>query len=127
MKTEQEPIIPTETSNLLKGVSALRNEGYRLVAISTTKLGEQFQVDYSFDRDFSFRTLRLLISQKNELPSITGMYWAAFPYENEMHDLFGLTVTGIAVDFKGAFIKTAIQYPFSVNTDKPGDDKCPTR
>jgi ech hydrogenase subunit D len=127
MKTEQEPIIPTETSDLLPGVSALRNEGYRLVAISTTKLGEQFQVDYSFDRDFSFRSLRLLVSREIALPSITGIYWAAFPYENEMHDLFGLTVTGIAVDFKGTFIKTAIPYPFSVNTDKPGDDKCPTR
>jgi len=127
MKPEEQPIIPTETRDLLAGVSALHKGGYRLVAISTTKLGETFQVDYSFDRDFSFRTLRLLVQEGTTLPSITDMYWAAFPYENEMHDLFGITVTGIAVDFKGTFIKTAIKFPFSVNTDKPGDDSCPTR
>jgi ech hydrogenase subunit D len=123
MKAEEQPIIPAETPDLIPTVSALHNERYRLVAISTTKLGEQFQVDYSFDRDFSFRTLRLSVPQGTTLPSITGIYWAAFPYENEMHDLFGLTVTGIAVDFKGTFIKTAIQYPFSVTTVKPGDEK----
>ena len=122
MKTEAEPIIPTGVPDLLPGVAALRQEGYRLVAISTTTLGEQFLVDYSFDRAFSFRTLRLLVSSETPLPSITGIYWAAFPYENEMHDLFGLTVTGIAVDFKGTFIKTSIQYPFGVTTVKPGDE-----
>lgn len=123
MKTEAEPIIPIEVPDLLPGVSALRQDGYRLVAISTTTLGEQFQVDYSFDRAFAFRTLRLLVSSKTPLPSITGIYWAAFPYENEMHDLFGLTVTGIAVDFRGTFIKTSIPYPFGVTTVKPGDEQ----
>ncbi len=124
MKSEEQPIIPTEIPDLITSVSTLKNEGYRLVAISTTKLGETFQVDYSFDRDFLFRTLRLLVPQGTTLPSISGMYWAAFPYENEMHDLFGITVTDIAVDFKGTFIKTAIRFPFSVNTDKPEDDAC---
>ena len=127
MKTEEQPIIPTGIPDLIPGVSALKNEGYRLVAISTTKLGDIFQVDYSFDLNFSFRTLRLLVPQGTTLPSITGIYWAAFPYENEIHDLFGITVTDIAVDFKGTFIKTAIQYPFSVNTDKPEDGPCPIK
>lgn len=124
MKTEEQPIIPTGIPDLIRVVSALKNEGFRLVAISTTKLGDIFQVDYSFDLNFSFRTLRLLVPQGTTLPSITGIYWAAFPYENEIHDLFGITVTDIAVDFKGTFIKTAIQYPFSVNTDKPEEDLC---
>jgi len=124
MKTEEQLIIPTEIPGLILAVSTLSNDGYRLVAISTTKLGELFQVDYSFDRNFSFRTLRLLIPLGTALPSITGIFWAAFPYENEMHDLFGITVTGIAIDFNGTFIKTAIQFPFSVNTDKPEDDAC---
>ncbi len=125
VKAEEQPVIPTETSDLLPLVSVLRNEGYRLVAISTTKLGEIFQVDYSFDRNFLFRTLRLLIPTEAAIPSITGIYWAAFPYENEMHDLFGITVTGIALDFNGTFFRTAIKYPFSVNTDRKEDDSCP--
>ncbi len=125
MKAEEQPVIPTETPDLLPGVSALRNEGYRLVAISITKLGELFQVDYSFDLNFSFRTIRLLISRETPLPSITGIYWAAFPYQNEIHDLFGITVDGNAVDFNGNFFRTAVKYPFSVNTDRKEDDSCP--
>jgi len=121
MKPEKQPITPIEAADLLARVSAFHDEGYRLVAISTTRLGEQCQVDYSFDRNFSFFTLRLLVPEGTALSSITGIYWAAFPYENEMHDLFGITVTGIAIDFKGTFIKTAIPYPFSVTTVKPGD------
>jgi ech hydrogenase subunit D len=124
MKFEEQPIIPTETPDLIPAVYALRNEGYRLAAISTTRLGEQFQVDYSFDRDFSFRTLRLIIPRGSVLPSISGMYWAAFPYENEMHDLFGISVAGIAVDYEGTFIRTAIRSPFSVDADKPEEDAC---
>jgi ech hydrogenase subunit D len=127
MKNEEQPIIPTGIPDLIRVVYELKNEGYRLVAISTTKLGEIFQVDYSFDRNFSFRTLRLLIPLGTTLPSITAMYWAAFPYENEIHDLFGIPVTGIAVDFNGTFIRTAIKFPFSVNTDKPEEDTCQNR
>ena len=29
------------------------------------------------------------------------MYWNAFIYENEMHDLFGIQVRGMNIDFKG--------------------------
>lgn len=125
MKAEEQPVIPTETPDLISCVSKLHSEGYRLVAISITKLGEIFQVDYSFDRNFLFRTLRLLVPTGAAIPSITGIYWAAFPYENEMHDLFGITVTGIALDFNGTFFRTAIKYPFSVNTDRKEDDSCP--
>ncbi len=29
-----------------------------------------------------------------------------------MHDLFGVQVAGMAVDFKGNFYKTAVKFPF---------------
>jgi len=41
------------------------------------------------------------------------MYWNSFIYENEMHDLFGIPVRGMNIDFKGTFIRTAVKYPFS--------------
>jgi len=46
------------------------------------------------------------------------MYWGAFVYENEMHDLFGIRVRGMNIDFKGTFIRTSIKYPFSVPSAK---------
>jgi ech hydrogenase subunit D len=33
-------------------------------------------------------------------------------YENEIHDLFGVPVDGLTIDFKGNFYKTAVKYPF---------------
>jgi ech hydrogenase subunit D len=32
-------------------------------------------------------------------------------YENEIHDLFGVPVDGLAIDFKGNFYKTAVKFP----------------
>jgi ech hydrogenase subunit D len=47
-------------------------------------------------------------------------------YENEIHDLYGLPVTGINIDFAGTFYKTAIKHPFSVTITKE-DDSCQNR
>ena len=51
------------------------------------------------------------------------MYFGAFVYENEIHDLYGFTVTGINIDFKGTFYRTTIKHPFSVTITKE-DDAC---
>ena len=37
------------------------------------------------------------------VPSITGVYPAAFVFENESHDLFGVSFEGISIDFGGEF------------------------
>jgi ech hydrogenase subunit D len=53
------------------------------------------------------------------------MYWNSFIYENEMHDLFGIQVRGMNIDFKGTLIRTAVKFPFSqplvtvIKGDKP--------
>ncbi|MFA5416444.1 MAG: NADH-quinone oxidoreductase subunit C, partial [Methanoregula sp.] len=56
-----------------------------------------------------------------EVPSISGMYWGAFVYENEMHDLFGIQVKGINIDYKGNLIKTTIKYPFGAGAVLKGE------
>ena len=42
------------------------------------------------------------------------MYWNSFIYENEMHDLFGIQVRGMNIDFKGTLFQTAVKFPFSI-------------
>jgi len=113
---------PVEVSRLIGEVETLKNAGYRLSAISCVKVGEVYEINYSFDKEYELENLRITVAAETEVPSITGMYWGAFVYENEMHDLFGIQVRGMNIDFKGTFIKTAIKYPFSVTTvkgDKP--------
>ena len=54
-----------------------------------------------------------LPGEEPHLPSISSIYLCAVLYENEIHDLFGVQVAGIAIDFKGKFYKTAIKFPFA--------------
>lgn len=53
---------------------------------------------------------------RHTIPSISEVFFAAFLYENETHDLYGVNFSGMAVDFQGKFYETAIKQPFSVTT-----------
>jgi len=98
---------------LLAKVGGLRQDGYRLVQLGATRLSEGVELTYTFDLQGRARHLRIqLPSAKPAVPSITSVYWAAFLYENELHDLFNVQVDGIAVDFHGTLYKTAIKFPF---------------
>lgn len=119
---EEQTIIDVALENLTREVERVHADGYRLVQIGCTDLGGSYEVNYSFDKGYQFKNLRLTIGPEAEVPSISGIYWGAFVYENEMHDLFGIPVTGMNIDFKGTFIKTAEKYPFSVT--RRGGDTC---
>jgi ech hydrogenase subunit D len=98
---------------LLDKVEAMRKHGYRLVQISATRLPDQLELTYSFALEGRVAQFRLhLADGALNVPSISSIYWCAFLYENEMHDLFNLSVEGMAVDFKGTFYKTAVKFPF---------------
>jgi len=105
---------------LLERVQAMHQQGYRLVQISATRLPDVLELTYSFALDGRVAQFRLHLAEDSpRVPSISSIYWCAFLYENEMHDLFNLTVEGMAVDFKGTFYKTAVKFPF-------GSTKAPT-
>jgi ech hydrogenase subunit D len=68
-------------------------------------------LDYTFESDAGFQNYRVLLSVDSpRVPSITPAYWCAFLYENEIHDLFGIEIDGLAVDFKGNLYKTTVKY-----------------
>lgn len=110
-------IIGTEA--LLPRVTELRRQGYRLVQIGATRLPEALELTYSFDREQRLLNLRLQVALPGRVPSITPVYWCAFLYENELHDLFNLQVDGIAVDFHGEFYHTAMKYAFGAPAAQP--------
>jgi len=62
--------------------------------------------------------LRITVAPDEEIPSITAVYHNAFLYENEIHDLFGLSVKHIAVDYHGTLFRIAISKPFSIENVK---------
>ena len=52
------------------------------------------------------------------------MYWNAFLYENELHDLFGLKIRNIKIDYQGTFYKVAKPAAFA---EKPAAPAKPRR
>jgi len=116
---EDQPIKKIEVGELLAGVQDYKTRGYRLVHICCTKAAENnFDVSYVFDKEFHLESLRINVSDKMEIPSVTKIYKGAFLYENEINELFGVNIAKISLDFKGHLYKKAVRYPFSVNTDK---------
>jgi len=106
-----------DKSQLIEKVTQKKKDGCRLVQISCTPLENNLEITYTFDKDYKCSHLRLSILQEDAcLPSISGVYLAAFAYENELHDLFGIKVTDLAIDFKGNFYKLSVKAPFSPKT-----------
>jgi ech hydrogenase subunit D len=99
-------------------VAQLFAEGYRLVQIGCTTLPGAYELNYSFDKDYRFKNLRVTAAPGEELPSISVIYPNAFLYENEIHDLFGVVIRNINIDYRGTLYRTAIKVPFSVENIK---------
>jgi len=111
--TREQTIEGITSDALLEKVRALREQNFRLVQISATRLPEQVELTYSFDLDFRLVSLRLLIpGTDSRVPSISSIFGCAILYENEIHDLFNVTVDGLTVDFGGNFYKTSVKFPF---------------
>ena len=116
---EEQKSINIKIDELLTKAAEVSKDGYRIVQICCTRLeGDEIEMNYSFDKDLNFLNFRFNINKDTEIPSISGVYWSAFLYENEMHDLFGLKIKGIAIDFEGKFYKTSVKTPFMVNAEK---------
>jgi len=126
---ERQELEEIPVAALLERVQRLRGEGWRLVHIACTRLVADQEVSYCFDKDgqsieqpdakelHALFTLRVrLPMQAPELPSISPFYWSAFLYENEMHDLFGITVNGMAVDFQGHLYTMMVPTPYVTKT-----------
>jgi len=122
MSVEVQRVEEIPIGTLLERVQLMKAEGWRLVQICCTRLVADQEVNYSFDRDAGLSTLRVRLPIHDpELPSISAFYWSAFLYENEMHDLFGVRVKGMAIDFKGHLFTTMVPAPFVAKDTEHGD------
>jgi ech hydrogenase subunit D len=90
--------------SLFHHVVVMKQQGYRFATMTCSDLGSQFDVLYHFDKDYNLNNLRLRIDKGVALPSISSLFFAAAIVENEMKDLFGLSVDGLAIDFQGRMI-----------------------
>ena len=87
---------------LLREAALLKGAGNRFVTITCVRIDqERVELIYHFDRDLELTNLRLALTRDEPVPSISGIYFAAFLAENEVQDLFGLKFEGLVLDYKG--------------------------
>lgn len=116
---------------LLAHVQALKGAGARFVQMHAERCVDDgsYRLVYTFinvraaqehiAQDGSYAIENLVfegIDQYQEIPSIGSYYPAVFPFENEAHDLFGLAITDMQIDFKGFFYQVSTAEPMSVIT-----------
>lgn len=116
---------------LLAHVQALKGAGERFVQMHAERNVDDgsYRLVYTFinvraaqeqiARDGNYAIENLVvegIDQYQEIPSISSYYPAVFPFENEAHDLFGLAITDMQIDFKGFFYQVSTAEPMSVIT-----------
>ena len=116
--SEPQEIVPIGKNDLVGRVAQFFAEGYRLVQISCNTLPSAYELNYSFDKDYRFKNLRVTVAPDEEVPSISVIYPNAFLYENEIHDLFGVPIKNIVIDYGGSLYRTAIKTPFSIENVK---------
>jgi ech hydrogenase subunit D len=112
MAQEQKTIV-IETRELVGKAAEYASNGFRLVQICAVKLPEHIELNYSFDKNYLFENLRLLIRPEDEIPSISLVFWSAFIYENEIHDLYSINIKNINIDYGGKFYRTGVKGAFS--------------
>jgi ech hydrogenase subunit D len=111
---EAQPTTTVTPDTLVPKVQEMKANGYRLVQMCASRLPEGLEVNYTFDKDYAFVNLRILIAAESpSLPSVSGVYWSALLYENEMHDLYGIKFPGLVLDFQGNFYKVAKKHAFN--------------
>lgn len=116
---------------LLPHVQALKGVGARFVQMHAERNVDDgtYRLVYTFinvhaaqehfAQDGSYAIENLVvegIDRYQEIPSISSYYPAVFPFENEVHDLFGLAITDMQIDFKGFFYQVSTAEPMSVIT-----------
>ena len=116
---------------LLSHVQALKGVGARFVQMHAERCVDDgsYRLVYTFinvraaqeqiAQNGSYAIENLVaegIDRYQEIPSISSYYPAVFPFENEVHDLFGLAITDMQIDFKGFFYQVSTAEPMSVIT-----------
>ncbi|MCR5748313.1 MAG: NADH-quinone oxidoreductase subunit C [Lachnospiraceae bacterium] len=98
---------------LLNKAKEVKTDGGRIMQICATKIGEQYEILYTFGKEYEVRHLKVVIDPGTHVPSITDIFEGAYLYENEMKDLFGIEIDGLSHDYNGKLYRTAVKTPFA--------------
>lgn len=113
--TENGEFVPLELEALPALAATCKEQDWRFVQMLCVNTEDGIDLIYSFMKDGVLVNHVIKGVQKGTVvPSITDRYLAAFVFENEAHDLFGVQISDIAIDFGGNFYALAQKEPMTV-------------
>ena len=90
---------------LLSRVQEFRSAGWRLVTASTVLKRDGRRVLYHFERADELTHLEVRLRPDDAVPSIGSIFPGSFLVENEMQELQGLRIEGLAIDYGGRLFR----------------------
>lgn len=95
-------LVEIEVDQLVAVAHEMMDSGYRFVTLTCVTLSDNMvDITYHFDKDYELKNYRIKVSRDSEIPSISGVYFCALLVENEIHELFGVKVKDMAIDYAG--------------------------
>lgn len=112
---------PVFTEAALADVTAIaanyKERGYSFVQMCASTLEDSVELLYTYQAPAyaapGLEGVRVNVPDGKSVPSITSVYPAAFVFENETHDLFGVKIEDINIDFGGEFYTVNVAYPMN--------------
>jgi hypothetical protein len=105
--------IDIDLADLRTHIERYDNDGWRFVNICGSTVTEGVELIYSFSNGLPLENLRFSIDATTTIPSVTDCFPNAFFFENETHDLFGVTFSDISIDFGGKFYGLSVPTPMN--------------
>ena len=91
----------------------MKADGARFIQTHAVNTDDGIDLYYSFMVDEHVVNYRVQGVHDEPIPSITDVFLAAFVFENEARELFGVNMRDIAIDFQGLMYAPAEQTPMT--------------
>lgn len=99
---------PLALNQLLDTCKEYKEKGYRLdQLLPKLERDDTITMIYTFVMGEEIVNFKIggIIKNETVVPSVTELFIAAFVFENEAHELYGVNIEGNVLDFKGNFYK----------------------
>ncbi|HAM16082.1 MAG TPA: NADH:ubiquinone oxidoreductase [Eggerthellaceae bacterium] len=109
--------VPLQLDRLRDTAHRMKDEGWRFIQTHAAYNEPNVDLYYSFMKDGNVVNYRIEgVTKEDPVPSITDIFLAAFVFENEARELFGVDMRDIAIDFDGALYAPAVSEPMTIIT-----------
>lgn len=106
------PITEVTKDELYEIMEQKYNDGYRLAQILSVAYEGYNEVTYSVAKEYEMENYKINLPIDEEIKSFSDIFPAATLYENEIKELWGVKVVGMALDYHNKFYRIEKETPF---------------